>query len=130
MLNIEKYKDEIINYIENGDDLQDGLCSIYYNSNHHSANYQDVLNWLCEEYQEPILDEEEKAYLSAVIKPFRDRVVAIAKHSWRTNTDDNEYIKIRFNESVGSLIFPCFEKGTMYKNMRKDVEYSLKNLDL
>ena len=32
-----------------------------------------------EEYKEPILDEEEKKYLSAVIKPFRDRVIYIKK---------------------------------------------------
>ena len=35
--------------------------------------------WLLEEHEEPILDDIEREYLSNVIKPFRNRVVYIAK---------------------------------------------------
>ena len=41
--------------------------------------HQPVLSWLDMEHVEPILDEAEKQYLSAVIKPFRDRIVSICK---------------------------------------------------
>ena len=37
------------------------------------------MNWLLEECKEPILDDIEKEYLSAVIKPFRKRIKSIKK---------------------------------------------------
>ena len=64
-----------------------------------------------EEYKEPVLDEEEKEYLSAVIKPFRDRVVYIRK--------GNEYIVLHY-----------FREDTMYVNMEVNKEYNLEDLGL
>ena len=84
-----------------------------------------------EEYKEPILDEKEKEYLSAVIKPFRDRVVYILKVeagecNWlisikikRYDEDSNEYIDL-----------PYFRENTMYKNMLINREYTLEELGL
>lgn len=74
--------------------------------------------------EKEILDEEEKEYLSAVIRPFRDRVRFIAKRS-----NDEEYIFISI-KSDASLPFPFFKKGTMYKGMEADKKYTLKELDL
>ena len=128
MLNIEKYKDEIKNYIENGYDFQDTLCSIYCNKNQYDASDLDVLNWLCEEYQEPILDEEEKKYLSAVIKPFRNRTEVIAK---LLDCDEKrEYIAVGCNTIQDSFSLPRFEKGTMYKGMELNKAYALEELGL
>ena len=42
-----------------------------------------------------ILDDAEKRYLSQVIKPFRNKVYAIAKYD---NGDDNYYIQITINQ--------------------------------
>ena len=126
MLNIEKYKDEIKNYIENGDDLQDGLSNIYDDVNHHVANCQEVLDWLCEEYKEPILDDAEKAYLSAVIKPFRNRTISIKKVS--NSSILKEHIRIRLKYDYISL--PYFREGKMYKNMVVNREYTLEELGL
>lgn len=70
-----------------------------------------------------ILDEKEKEYLSAVIKPFRDRIEFIAK---RRMFDD--YICIGLNDEAISL--PYFKKGTMYKGMKLDKKYTLKELGL
>ena len=39
----------------------------------------DFFNWLEQEYKPPILDDVEKAYLSAVIKPFRKDIECIEK---------------------------------------------------
>ena len=135
MLNIEKYKDEIKNYIENGDDLQDGLCSIYHNTNHHGTNYQGVLNWLCSEYKEPILDEEEKAYLSAIIKPFRDRTVCIGKHQSLYHPTKYNLLEIAVKPLDNSnnwdyIHLPIFSKKTMYRNMALGKKYTLEELGL
>ena len=82
---------------------------------------------------ELILDDIEKEYLSAVIKPFRNRIIYIMK----TDEDDrSEFIEIRSkhydaNKIVGELIMlPSFKKGTMYKCMKTDKKYTLKELGL
>lgn len=73
-----------------------------------------------------ILTEKEKEYLSYVIRPFRDRVNYICK------SDENmelEYINIRFD--VDDFVFlPNFKKGTMYKGMEPNKEYTIKDLGL
>lgn len=74
--------------------------------------------------EKEILDEKEKEYLSAVIKPFRDRVKYIKKIS-----SDREYINVLL-EDGDRLTFPYFEKGTMYEGMEADKKYTLKELDL
>lgn len=73
--------------------------------------------------EKEILDEKEKEYLSAVIRPFKDRIKFIAK---RKMFDD--YICICLNDEAISL--PYFKKGTMYKGMELYKEYTLKELGL
>ena len=88
----------------------------------------------------PILDKEEKEYLSSIIKPFRKRILYIAK-SEAVKTYDNpnpkiyECIYIMYKDSSTKknpfyMGFPCFEKGTMYKGMELDKEYTLAELGL
>ena len=85
-------------------------------------------------YEEPILDDEEKKYLSAVIKPFRDRVKYIKKlEAYCGCKDIGENIFIRLCGKDGLEEFfslPWFPKGSMYKNMELGKEYSLKDLGL
>ena len=80
--------------------------------------------WLEEKYVPKILDEKEKAYLSAVIKPFRGKVKSIKK----VNFGEDEYLKIRLKMDLMSL--PFFAKGTMYKGMEVDKAYTLEELGL
>ena len=92
---------------------------------------EDISEVCWEEYKEPVLNEKEKEYLSAVIKPFRDRVVYILKVeagecNWlisikikRYDEDSNEYIDL-----------PYFRENTMYKNMLINREYTLEELGL
>ena len=75
--------------------------------------------------KEEILNKEEKEYLSAVIKPFRDDVEYIKKNDFIKY----EYISICV-EKDNTIIFPNFKKGTMYKGMEINKEYSLKELGL
>ena len=84
-------------------------------------------------YHEPILDEEERKYLSAVIKPFRDRLVYIKKV--RDLTNSFEYITIRiasvvYRDSWSDIDFPYFKANSMYKNMKLNKNYTLAELEL
>ena len=81
-------------------------------------------NWLEEEYVPNILTDEEKAYLSVVIKPFREEVETIEKASF----EEDEQLQISDGDTV--MAFPCFEKGTMYKGMKSRKEYTLEDLGL
>ena len=77
----------------------------------------------------PILDDVEKEYLSAVIKPFRNKVYAIAKYD---DGDDNYYIQIMIKQNVyfEYIDLPYFKKGTMYKGMELKKEYTVEQLGL
>ena len=72
-----------------------------------------------------ILDEEEKEYLSNVIKPFRDKVEYIIKFDLLPE----EYISICLPEHE-TIDLPCFKRGTMYKGMEIEEEYTLEELGL
>lgn len=73
--------------------------------------------------EKEILDKEEKEYLSAVIRPFRNRVEYIQKKDIM-----NEFIEIKLDNEFINL--PDFEKDTMYKGMELNKKYTLKELDL
>ena len=87
-----------------------------------------------EEYKEPILDEEEKKYLSAVIKPFRKKVKYIKKVDtcWGYNKN-YEYISGELgnkDDVVDTFALPYFPKGNMYKGMETGKEYTLDEVGL
>lgn len=84
------------------------------------------LEWLEEEYKPNILDEKEKEYLAAVIKPFRKDVAYIQK---RFDLGSEAYIYIHVKK-CSSMIFPTFRKGTMYTGMEVDKKYALEELGL
>ena len=91
-----------------------------------------VFFWLDQEHKEPILDEAEKKYLSAVIKPFRDKVLSIQKSSGLYASQYFDEISVYYEIFGHDLCFdlPPFEKGTMYKGMKKDHDYTLEELGL
>lgn len=72
-----------------------------------------------------ILDDEEKRYLKAVIRPFKDQVIRVSKMPARYK---DEFIQIELKEELLSL--PYFREGTMYKNMQINKNYTLKELGL
>lgn len=85
------------------------------------------IDWLLEEYKEPILDDKEREYLSAVIKPFKKRITSIQKVYYLGNS---AFIVISMND--GEHIFlPYFNLNSgMYQRMEIDKEYTLKELCL
>ena len=82
--------------------------------------------WLEEEYKPNILEEKEKEYLAAVIKPFREKVKYIQKCF---DLGNEAYIYI-YVKKCGSMIFPTFRRGTMYKGMEVNKRYTLEELGL
>ena len=82
--------------------------------------------WLEEEYKPNILEEKEKEYLVAVIKPFRDRVKYITKYIYPAK---EEYLLIVMYNGE-RMSFPTFKKETMYKGMKVYEEYTLEDLGL
>lgn len=86
-----------------------------------------------EEYNEPILTDSERDYLKAVIKPFKDRVNYIVKHSFLDEAD--KYLEINVSSIVKGaiteeIVFPYFIKGSKYVNMELNRKYTLKELGL
>lgn len=74
---------------------------------------------------EQILDNTEKRYLKNVIKPFKNRVISISKKS----CFDKEYIHIELPDN-DSILLPYFKKNIMYKGMKREKKYTLKELGL
>lgn len=128
MLNIERYKEELIKAYSGGGSL--GETIIYVMKIHDIRYPGTILDWLCSEYKEPVLTEKEKEYLSNVIKPFKDRVIYICKAS----IGDTLYqIEIYYKEEDGDkdvIALPIFNAGTMYKGMQMDSYYDLEELGL
>lgn len=78
------------------------------------------------ERKEEILDKTEKRYLSGVIRPFKNKVISILKG--RVSTYDKEFILIELEKEIINL--PFFKSKTMYKGMKENKKYTLKELGL
>ena len=135
MLNIEKYKDEIIEEYQNllittdidtdGNKMNTAIKIVASEKcNKCLKGAKEPFMWLLEEYTEPILDEVEKRYLAYVIRPFRDKVRCITKCS-----NGREWIAIEIINDV-KINFPYFEKGSMYRGMELERKYTLEELGL
>jgi len=128
--------------IKNGYKFSDLLCSVDSNGDIViSLNdkilvrglyipFEDALKrWLDMEHDEKILNDAEKKYLSAVIKPFRDRVEFICKLN-SLERYGFQCIDIRFTDESIDMELPIFESGTMYKGMEFGKEYTLEELGI
>lgn len=92
-----------------------------------STYTDDILEWMAQPYKKPILDEVEKKYLSAVIKPFRKKVKHIA--IWDTCNGSKQFVHIKlYDEDCINL--PNFKPNAMYKGMELHKEYTLEELGL
>lgn len=96
-------------------------------SNRDKVNYlKEQLKELIKEKNKPILNEKEREYLSAVIRPFKDKVESIKKGN---STIHEEFIRICIRDDC-FIDFPDFKKGAMYKGMELEKQYTLKELGL
>lgn len=128
MRNIEKYKGIII---DNTDVCSINRLLLKKNIKGFCSGYscegckERAIKWLLEEYEEPVLDEVERKYLSDVIKPFGHRVSYIVKGK----NGSGYYIAIIVN-NFDVMNLPYFTRNTMYKGMTVDRHYKLKELGL
>ena len=131
MTNLEFYKEEIKKEIttqsySHATSTYESLVSCYkkYCNKSLIADSYEILDWLCEEHS--ILDKEEKEYLSAVIRPFKDRINYIYKDEWDY---EKEVICINYDRD-DEVALPDFKKGAMYKGMNLEEGYTLEDLGL
>lgn len=86
-----------------------------------------------EEIETPdILDEAEKRYLRAVIRPFRNKVIYIRKYFYALSDAYSIEIYMKSAEGIFNteyLRLPLF-KNEMYKGMETNKKYTLEELDL
>ena len=135
MKNIEKYYDEIKHKLQTTD-----VLNLYCTVNEIRTGCDDCpegrncrecclknLEWLNQEYKEPILDDVEREYLSAVIKPFRKKVSCIRKS--KDLSEGKKYIKIELCNG-DTMYFPYLANDAMYKGMKLDRNYTLEELGL
>lgn len=91
----------------------------------------DFMKWLeedgGEECELEILTDEEKAYLSVVIKPFREEVESIKKIDIE---EDEQQLQLQIPNALVIMDFPLFKKGAMYRGMEEGREYTLEELGL
>lgn len=93
---------------------------------HNHVEYTtDILEWMAQPYERPLLDSTEKKYLSEVIGPFKEEVTFIEKLE---STFGKEYILIILKDD--GMHFPSFEKGKMYKGMEPKKRYTPEDLGL
>lgn len=75
--------------------------------------------------EKPKLTDEEKEYLSAVIKPFRDKVKAITKNT----RVSKEFIEIEIQDDT-EIQMPFFKLNAYYRGMKSEKRYKLEELGL
>ena len=80
------------------------------------------------ERKEEILDETEKKYLANVIRPFKNEVRYIVKYD-NPLYSGKEYLRIKLKGDE-EINFPDFKKDYMYKGMKENKKYTLKELGL
>lgn len=135
MNNFGKYKDKITKFVSVTND--DRIKCIQVNTDEGTVYgkyyeepvytyvaFEHFFNWLCQE--EPPLKTEEETYLTNLIKPFRDDVVSITKNA---NNEGYEWVRILIKDNE-PLLLPGFEKGTMYKGLELNKNYTPEELGL
>lgn len=133
MLNIEKYKDEILKYAGYRHSL---MCLIYENimkkndcTGCCSKCKRETIKWLTSEYEEPILTEEEKVIIKNILKafePFGKELSYISKDRW--NCDESCFLNFKYgNDSFGTL---TFNSDKLFKGMEINKRYTLRGLGL
>ena len=131
MLNQEYFECSLWN-IRNGKRASEDCCHIPKSFDPVSGSDEfckkclcESLEWLNQEYKDPILDDVEREYLSAVIKPFRKKISYIRK------SEDlrKKYIKIVLCNG-DSMYFPYLANDEMYKGMELGRNYTLEELGL
>ena len=144
MLNIEKYKDEIIEEYQNlikttaidgdGNRMNKAIRTIAYkHCRKILLGASNPFKWLCEEYKEPILNDDEKDIIKPMIDTilkFGCSIICVAKEHY---VDGAFYISISYkNDVIGHkecITSPCFNNDK-FKGMGPEKAYTLEELGI
>lgn len=138
MKNIEKYKEEIF---EETKELSLGCAAAklagFYCPNRKCKECRKMaMDWLLEEYKEPVLTEKEKAYLKNVIEPKRNDVAYIKKNCYYRNTireynSVTVYLKNQHDDvDLWCLLDFVVTKDMPFESMELDKKYTIEELGL
>ena len=137
MKNIEKFGKEISKLVNEGNPLpcaiaiaagiSNGICFGCKCSDCHKK----CLEWMCSEYNEPILSDDEKDIIKPMIDTilkFGCSIIYVAKEHY---VDESFYISISYkNDVIGHkecITSPCFNNDK-FKGMEPCKEYTLEEL--
>lgn len=134
MLNIEKYKDEIKAELEKNkilgcvvNKLMGNTCDDYLQCNY---CFLKSLDWLLQEYKEPILNDKEKVIIKNILKafePFGKELSYITKEYW--NCDERTcYLNFKYGDDNSSTL--AFNQDKLFKGMEINKHYVLGDLKL
>ena len=140
MLNIEKYKNEIYQLVNEGDDIECAIATVAGIIKENSCSTHDCkecqkkcLEWMYSEYNEPILSDDEKEVVRSMcdfIHKFGCTVIAVQKCDV-----GNGYCLIRatFKYTVTGRLYlmdsPYFNND-MFKGMKIYKKYKLEELGI
>lgn len=134
MKNIEKYEDQIKAELEKDktlgcvvNKLMGNTCDDYPKCN---DCYLKVLDWLLEEYKEPILNDKEKIIIKNILKafePFGKEVSYITKEYWDYGVN---CCFLNFKYGVDNFGTLTFNQNKLFKGMELDKAYTLEDLGL
>lgn len=128
MLNIEKYKDEILKGWEETNDLERVLYKIISQYNY-CCTKEVQIKWLLSEYDAPPITLAEQEFLANAIELFKDKVLWISKNIYTANSECIA-IYYEYDGVKDAIQYPPFDKGTMYKNMELAKHYTLEELGI
>lgn len=132
--NLEHYKKEL-EKILNGEFANTSVvfdkvkknCDSNIRSCCYTTYTRDILEWMSQPYKEPILNDTEREYLAAAIRPFRKMIAYIVKA--QDFDDGKQCIRIILQNGDG-MHFPYLDDDEMYKGMEVNKDYSLEELGL
>lgn len=89
---------------------------------------RDYTEWLNSETE--ILDKEEKEYLKAVLKPFKNKIHSIFKLKYDKDYECIGFCLLPDKNDEDATLFPAFKKGKMYQGMKLNKCYTIEELNL
>ena len=110
----------------------DSNCVCYYVPIFQNVKSEDSEPTSIESIVHPqILDDAERRYLSAVIRPFKDRVKNICKVNFLgVSSSEYQYLIITLSDGSYNIDLPIFKRDTMYKGMHGGRDYTVEELGL
>ena len=140
MKNIEKYKKEISNLVNKGSSLECSIATVA-GIREEKPCFDQVckechnkcIEWMCSEYNEPILSDDEKDIIKPMIDTilkFGCSIIYVAKEHY---VDGSFYISISYkNDVIGykeCITSPCFNNNK-FKGMEPEWGYTLEELGI